>query len=201
MKDKKNISDLLKLNIDFMGFIFYPKSKRYIVPENLQAYISGISSIKKVGVFVNESEKNIIKLNQEYQLDYIQLHGSETPELCTSLKNKGLKIIKAFQVNEAFNFNICDTYTNVCDYFLFDTKSIQYGGSGLQFDWELLKNYKNNKPYFLSGGISISDAENIKKISDKRIAAIDINSKFENEYGLKKIEVIDEFINNTRINY
>ena len=200
MKNRQNISDLLKLNIDFIGFIFYPKSKRYLVNEGVSDYISEINLVKKVGVFVNESGENILKYARQYKLDYIQLHGEETPEFCRFFHNEGFKIIKAFQVNETFDFSQCNAYNDVCNYFLFDTKSTQYGGSGQQFDWSLLQNYKNNKAYFLSGGISIKDAENIKKITDERLAVIDINSKFENKNGLKNIEEISEFIDNVKIN-
>ena len=195
MKNRDNISELLKLDIDFMGFIFYPKSKRYVVNEGIADFISEINTVKKVGVFVNEKGENILKYARQYKLDYIQLHGDETPEICRFFYNEGFKIIKAFQVNENFNFNICDAYNDMCDYFLFDTKSTQYGGSGQQFDWSLLEEYQNEKPYFLSGGISINDADKIKKISDKRLAVIDINSRFENKNGLKNIEEIAEFIN------
>jgi phosphoribosylanthranilate isomerase len=194
MKTQKNIFDLLKLNPDFIGFIFYDKSKRYIVKENLQEYISNINYVKKVGVFVNETTINIEKYRQEYKLDYIQLHGNETPEFCNFFYNKNVKIIKAFHINEGFDFAVCDAYKNVCDYFLFDTKSEQYGGTGNQFNWNLLKNYKDTKPYFLSGGISLNDAKKINELSDDRIHAIDINSNFEANNGLKKINEINEFI-------
>ena len=194
MKNRQNISDLLeKIKPDFIGFIFYPKSKRYVVNEKISNFISEIQSAKKVGVFVNEKGKNILKYVREYKLDYIQLHGDETPEYCRFFYNEGFKIIKAFQVNENFDFSQCEAYQNVCDYFLFDTKSEKYGGSGKQFNWELLENYKADNPYFLSGGISTNDVESIKKIKDNRLAVIDINSKFENKNGLKNIEEIKLF--------
>lgn len=195
MKDRENITALLALNPDFIGFIFYPKSKRYIGNKNLGSFVSAIDTVSKVGVFVNESSSEITNLYNEYKLDFVQLHGNESPEFCTELQTQGIRIVKAFQVNEQFDFSVCDTYEAVCDYFLFDTKSESYGGSGKQFNWDLLKNYTNKKHYFLSGGISLADAESIAKLDDDRIAAIDINSKFENADGLKNIADINEFKN------
>ncbi len=198
MLDKQNISDLLELNINFIGFIFYPKSKRYIVKENLQDYIRNKNSVNKVGVFVNETSDNILKYSQEYNLDYIQLHGNETSEFCKTLKTKNIKIIKAFQINNNFNFSICKEYQDFCEYFLFDTQTTQFGGSGKQFNWDILQNYKLKKSYFLSGGISLNDTEKIEKLNDNRIYAIDINSRFEDENGLKKVDEINIFINRVK---
>jgi len=180
MKYVDNIRDVAKLSPDFMGFIFYSKSKRYVGEEFVMPEIN--SEVKKVGVFVNEAIENILSKVKKHKLDYVQLHGNESSEYCTSLKN--IKIIKAFGVNEDFDFDELKTYESVCEYFLFDTKSDFHGGSGLSFDKNILKKYNSVIPYFLSGGI---DSVNIGEIKP---FAIDVNSKFEIMPGFKDINKI-----------
>lgn len=194
MKHPENIYRLAALQPDFIGFIFYDKSKRF-VGENLNVRNLNIDkSIKKTGVFVNASKTDILKNIKKHDLNLIQLHGNESPEFCKSLYEKGIKISKAFQIDEDFDFKILNAYKSVCDYFLFDTKTKNYGGSGRKFDWDILQAYDNEKPFFLSGGIDLDDVSSINKINNLNIYAIDINSKFEIEPGLKDIGKIGMFM-------
>ena len=208
MRDSENLQTLIALEPDFIGFIFYDKSKRFVAefPQvNIPLYI------KKVGVFVNETIDNVLKIVKEYQLDFVQLHGNESPEYCAELLAKQassidfmesfqLGIIKAFSIDDDFDFNVTDTYSGNCDYFLFDTKGKEYGGNGVKFNWDVLKNYKGEKPYLLSGGISNKDTSQIldffKKPAAKKCIGLDVNSGFEIEPGLKNIKEINEFKQN-----
>ncbi len=191
MKYAENIHQLAALSPDFLGFIFYAKSPRYVVevltPETLEEIPK---SIEKVGVFVNDTNEKMIKLAQLYSLDYLQLHGDESASQCQELQAAGFKIIKAFQMDEAFDFNILEGYKPFCDFFLFDTKTKNYGGSGKTFNWNVLKKYDNEKPFLLSGGIGLNNVADIKKISKYNIHAIDINSGVELKPGLKNIEKV-----------
>jgi len=200
MRDAENISELIKLKPDYIGFIFYGKSKRFVAnfPD-----VKIPSEIKKVGVFVNESIDDVIKIVEENNLEAIQLHGNESPEYCNELRHSKLvsesnqiEILKAFSVNDDFDFSKTEEYQNVCDYLLFDTKGKDYGGNGVKFNWQVLENYKGNTPFLLSGGISKVDASEIKKISHKAFAGVDINSGFEIEPALKNIANIKEFKQN-----
>ncbi len=129
------------------------------------------------------------------------MHGDETPDFCAYLFKQNIKISKAFQVDEDFDFKILDVYKDVCNYFLFDTKTKHYGGSGRKFDWDILSGYDNEKPFFLSGGIDIDDVQNIKQLKGLNIFAIDINSKFEIEPGLKDVGKIGVFMEELRLNH
>jgi len=195
MKFPDNINQLSDLQIDYIGFIFYEKSKRF-VGDLLEQFSleTFLKSIKKVGVFVNSSFDTILNANLKYHFDYIQLHGNESPEFCEQLFNGGFKIIKAFQISGEFDFFTCKAYENVCDYFLFDTKTDKFGGSGQLFDWKLLENYKLDTKFFLSGGISIENMEQIHSFSHSRLHALDLNSKFELSAGLKDISKLRLFL-------
>lgn len=197
MKNPENIQALAQLPIDYMGLIFYPKSPRYI--QGLKSSLLDIlpDTISRVGVFVNEDISSLLRLIDKYELSVIQLHGSESLEYCSRIKDKysNLIIIKAFNVSELADFSKMDQYEDVCDYFLFDTKTSQHGGSGLKFDWNILNEYIGNTPFFLSGGISAEDVEAIRKISHPKLYALDLNSKFELEPGLKNIKLLEQFIN------
>ncbi len=185
MKYPENILEVSQLHPDYLGLIFYEKSSRFFdgeIPEIPK-------SIKKVGVFVNSSLDEIISKIKKYNLDVIQLHGNETPEFCQKLKNKNIEIIKVFSVDDHFDFDILEQYESVCDYFLFDTKGKLHGGNGVTFNWQILEKYKSEKPLFLSGGIGIEEIEKIKKLN-LPIYAIDVNSKFEIEPGLKDIDLL-----------
>jgi len=175
MKYSQNITEIENLFPDLMGFIFYEKSKRFFN----QPKINLNNKVKRVGVFVNENIQEIKNKIKKYKLDYVQLHGEENVNFCHSLK-PFVKIIKVFKIDYNFNFKKTEEFEEVCDYFLFDTKSQLHGGSGKKFDWDLLKNYNCKKDFFLSGGIDIGDIEEIKKIVNSYpIAGIDVNSKFE----------------------
>ena len=182
MKHTDNILEISNLLPDYLGFIFYQKSVRFFDGEIPQ--IS--NSIKKVGVFVDETTANIIETIQKHKLHFVQLHGNESPQFCRKLQNQNVEIIKVFSIDDDFDFNELNEYENVCDYFLFDTKGKLHGGNGFTFNWKLLEKYKSSKPLFLSGGIGLDEIEEIKKLK-LPIFAIDVNSKFETEPGLKNI--------------
>nr|WP_243694670.1 phosphoribosylanthranilate isomerase [Flavobacterium psychrotolerans] len=184
MKYPENIIEVGSLLPDYMGFIFWEKSSRFFdgtMPDLPQ-------SIQKVGVFVDATLEEIISKIEKYNLNLIQLHGNESVEFCQNLKKLDIKIIKVFSVNDDFNFEVLKEYEAVCDYFLFDTKGELPGGNGVTFNWKLLEKYNLAKPFFLSGGIGLEDLEKIKKIN-LPIHAIDVNSKFEMEPGLKNTKL------------
>jgi phosphoribosylanthranilate isomerase len=202
MRNPQNIQDLITLQPDFIGFIFFPKSPRYVSLYWDESIAKSLpSSVKKIGVFVNESVEQILLLAFKYQLDGIQLHGSETPEICQALKDKNLLVLKAFSVDESFDFELVKNYELHCDYFLFDTKTPQHGGSGLKFDWNKLKEYSLSKPFFLSGGIMEDDVDEIKNLNIKYLYSVDINSKFEIEPALKDIKMVERFAQKLRQQY
>ena len=195
MKYSQNITEIENLFPDLMGFIFYEKSKRFFN----QPEINLNNKVKRVGVFVNENIQEIKNKIKKYKLDYVQLHGEENVNFCHSLQ-PFVKIIKVFKIDYNFNFKKTEEFEEVCDYFLFDTKSQLHGGSGKKFDWDLLKNYNCKKDFFLSGGIDISDIEEIKKIVNSYpIAGIDINSKFELDNSEKDKEKINLLIKKLRL--
>lgn len=188
LKYFNNIKEVAEIQPDYMGFIFYKNSSRYcgdlLIADQLR--ILG-KKIKLIGVFVNEEMEVIRKLCTKNSIRIVQLHGHESPLFCKELKSSGFQIIKSFGIDEKFDFNSIISYSNYCDFFLFDTKSKLYGGSGKKFNWKLLKNYELDHPFFLSGGISLEDIETIKKHKNPKLHAIDVNSRFEIEAGLKDI--------------
>ena len=173
---------------DFIGFIFFKNSKRYVnsTPK--------VDHAKKVGVFVNASTDKVLQQIQEHALDVVQLHGNESPEECQVLKKEST-IIKAFGVNEDFDFAQTDAYSDHVDYFLFDTKTKLHGGSGKQFDWSLLKKYTGETPFILSGGITPQSLHAIRRIWHSKLAGVDLNSGFENAPSDKNINELKQFIN------
>jgi len=190
MKYKDNIEAVASLQPDYLGFIFYSKSARHFnnsIPELPE-------SIKKVGVFVDEELDIVTGKIKKYNLQAVQLHGSESPEYCAAIK--GVEVIKVFSIKNEFNFKTLLVYEANCDYFLFDTKGKLPGGNGYTFNWDILKNYPSTKPYFLSGGIGLNEIEKIKQFkkssASKYCYAIDVNSKFEIEPGLKNIEELEK---------
>ncbi len=194
MRQASNIAAVAELQPDYLGFIFYQKSPRVIsdVSAELIKYVP--SAIKTVGVFVDEDLQIVKQYVIKYNLKAVQLHGQENVDYCETLKSTGVEVIKAFGIGENFDFSKLEAYLNVVDYFLFDTQTPAHGGSGKVFDWNLLVNYKFQKPYFLSGGIDLTHVETINKINDPRLYAVDVNSKFELEPGLKDVEKLKEFI-------
>ncbi|MDQ7917463.1 phosphoribosylanthranilate isomerase [Mesonia sp. MT50] len=186
MKHPDNIKKVSALSPDYIGFIFYKKSPRYLtqIPENIP------EGIKKTGVFVNEEYDQILDKVRLFNLQAVQLHGEESVELCEKLRHQNLEVIKAFSIDDDFNFEKIHSYQKVTDYFLFDTKGKNYGGNGLAFNWSILQNYRFSHPFFLSGGIGLEHSEEIKKINDSSLplVGIDLNSKFEIAPGLKDIQ-------------
>lgn len=197
MKLAANIAAVAALRPDYLGFIFYDKSPRLIsdVSAELIKYIP--AEIKTVGVFVDEELDVVKKKINLYQLKAVQLHGSESPGYCAALKSifGEIEVIKAFGVDEDFDFNVLKEYMDAVDFFLFDTKTKAHGGSGKTFDWKILDDYKLDKSYFLSGGIDLQHAAAIKQIEDSKLYALDINSRFEVEPGVKDVEKVKAFIN------
>jgi phosphoribosylanthranilate isomerase len=194
MKSPENIRAVAALHPDFMGFIFYPKSPRYAEPLDSAALQALPKSIKKIGVFVNEDMENILTFVYKYKLDGVQLHGTELVEMCKELRKTGLIVIKAFPIAEAYNFRVTKPYEGFCDFFLFDTKTDAYGGSGVKFNWGMLNEYKGEAPFLLSGGIAADDAEAILKIKHPKLVGIDLNSKFEVKPGVKNVELLRGFL-------
>ena len=188
LKHPENIKQTAELKPNYMGFIFYPQSKRFVGEDFIIPAIP--SEIKKVGVFVNASATYIIDKIDQYKLDLIQLHGDEKPDFC-EVFNHLIPVIKAFGIDESFDFKKLEAYKECCSYFLFDTKTTEYGGSGKSFDKKILEKYDNSIPFFLSGGLGLEEVE--KLVSEKsKIYAIDVNSKFEIEPGLKDIKKLKQ---------
>lgn len=203
MRDAQNIEQIAFLCPDFVGFIFYPRSERYIrqsdlsnedldriLPKDLP------TSIKRVGVFVESPDAEIERIASQWKLDFVQLHGNESPTFCQKLKEKGFNIIKVFSVGkEGISLAHMRQYEDFVDYFLFDTQTPNYGGSGHKFDWETLKTYDLKTPFLLSGGISLQDIEKLKGHIHHNCIGFDINSKFETAPAQKNPALIEEFIN------
>ena len=199
MRESENIRNVETLDVDFLGFIFYSGSARYVgddVGESLEAIRRCAKS--KVGVFVNETLDNISDKAGLYKLDYLQLHGSESPELCGKLRQCGYSIIKAFSIVSADDFKSTGDYSNCCDYFLFDTKCSGYGGSGQRFDWSLLDEYKGSVPFLLSGGLTPDCCDDLTRLSHAKFAGIDLNSGFEISPAMKDVGKLKDFINQIR---
>lgn len=194
MREAENIREVEQLKVDMIGFIFYPKSPRCLY--ELPAYMP--VKAKRVGVFVNEDKKEIEIFADRFSLDYIQLHGNESPEYCHSLRATGLRLIKAFSIARRKDFENIGTYEESCDYFLFDTKCEQHGGSGNQFDWSMLNSYKGKKPFLLSGGINPYSPPTLKELCHPQLAGFDLNSRFETKPGLKDVERLRHFLEELR---
>lgn len=196
MREAENIRQLLTLQPDYMGFIFYEKSSRFVGEELDEELLKSFPfTTRKVGVFVNSTASHILEMYKKYKLDYVQLHGEELPDFCKNLKHKGINVIKAFSIDVDFNFGKLQNYKPYCDFFLFDTKGEQRGGNGKSFDWSLLDKYDNEKPFFLAGGIDLENVHNALKITDLKIHSLDVNSKFEITPALKNIDMLEELMN------
>lgn len=201
MKFPKNIQEVAALDPDYLGFIFYQDS-----PRNFENEIPEIpSAIKKTGVFVDATIDFIIEKVEINNFKAVQLHGNELPEFCKELRsalpNPEIDLIKVFPIKEEFDFDRLIPYEGTVDYFLFDTKGKNKGGNGFSFNWEILKEYPSQTPFFLSGGIGPEDAEKVedfrrflkKEGKENLLFAVDINSRFENEPGEKKLEELRIF--------
>ena len=189
MRNAENIRKVEAMGIDLMGFIFWPKSKRYV--SERPSYLP--TNCKRVGVFVDEDIEQVKRIADEYELDFIQLHGHESPEYIRLLDNR--KIIKAFNIAATGDFALTEAYEGVADYFLFDTKGKSVGGNGEKFDWSLLSTYDGNTPFLISGGIGPDDADLLKTFHHPRCIGIDLNSRFEITPGIKDIDDLRIFLN------
>ena len=191
MKYSDNIKAVLELNIDYMGFIFYPPSSRFFDGD-----LSGINfkNTRKVGVFVNEDIEILRQKACQYRLNYVQLHGNEPVSYLQKLKQETFKTIKVFSVNQNFDFEVCRPYLPVADMFLFDTQGKLPGGNGIQFDWKILDKYNLNKPFLLSGGIGRQHAQQVIDFKHSQCIGVDVNSGFEIKSGLKDVEKLKKFI-------
>lgn len=194
MREPDNIRDVEKLHPDMMGFICWNKSPRFV-----QAVPSYMPQCHKVCVFVNPTIDYALQTADSLKADYIQLHGSETPELCNELKQAtGLKIIKAISVSSIADIEKSAEYQGVADILLFDTRCTSIGGSGVKFDWSILESYTGTTPFLLSGGIAPDDAKSISSIKHPMFAGVDLNSRFESAPAMKDVLKLKEFITEIR---
>lgn len=201
MRDPGNIRDVARVGPDFMGFIFYRDTPRFVgddfeLPEPLPGHM------QRVGVFVNERTEVIMDKVRTFQLNFVQLHGHESPAQCFQLKESGVGVIKVFSVGDQMDFGVTRDYADAVDYFLFDTKGERYGGNARRFNWNVLNDYDQRVPFFLSGGIGSEHIDEISNLGHLNIAAIDVNSGVELKPGFKdvtKISAIRAMLNNKRI--
>jgi phosphoribosylanthranilate isomerase len=211
MRDQENITAVQKLPIDMIGFIFYPKSPRFAESnKKLEKWLHGegkktLDSPARVGVFVDAEVENVLNRVHDFELDYVQLHGNESPEYCRELSDlwsfssiRRASIIKAFGIDEKFDFAKTQFYRPYCKYFLFDTKGASFGGTGQRFNWELLNDYHGDTPFLLSGGIGPDSVDDIRLVRHPQLIGLDLNSKFEVSPGLKAVEKIAAFLNDLR---
>jgi len=201
MRETENIRQLVELGPDYIGFIFYPKSKRFVGEEIAPEAVELVPTfIQKVGVFVDEPFESLLEQFRSNKLEMVQLHGNELPEYCARMKQLGIPVIKVFSVGNNFDFTTTEPYAGNCDFFLFDTKDELPGGTGRKFNWQLLDAYSGETPFFLSGGIGPADAEMIGNLKHPKLYGVDVNSGFEIEPALKNIEALKRFIATIREN-
>jgi phosphoribosylanthranilate isomerase len=187
LKYPENIGDIAALKPDYIGFICYAPSPRFAADLDNEILTSVPQTIFKTAVCVNENPETITKLVDTYHFDAIQLHGNEDPEFCSGFRGRVI-VIKAFGVDKFFDFDQLYQYVGHVDFFLFDTKTQKHGGSGKSFDWSLLEKYKFDVPFFLSGGLSLENLDEISSISHPQFYGVDLNSRFETLPGLKDID-------------
>ncbi|MDD7061450.1 MAG: phosphoribosylanthranilate isomerase [Parabacteroides sp.] len=201
----ENIQAVAKTGIQWTGFIFYTPSPRCLLRDPAEAervrqlITADAFRPKRVGVFVNASQEEIMEVAQQYRLDYLQLHGHESPDFCYALQKRGYALIKAFSIATAEDLAHTADYAGRVDYFLFDTKCAGYGGSGQRFDWSLLQDYQGETPFLLSGGIRPEMAADLQRFHHPRWAGIDLNSGFESAPGVKQAETLRSFQNNFKL--
>lgn len=194
MREPDNIRDVEALHPDMMGFICWEKSPRYVA-----AVPSYLPKCHRVCVFVNPSFNYALQMADSFKADYLQLHGSETPDFCQELKQAtGLKIIKAISIANSADIEKSKKYQGIADIMLFDTKCATVGGSGVKFDWSVIENYDGATPFMLSGGITPGDAEAILSIAHPMFAGVDLNSGFESSPAVKDISKLKKFITSIR---
>ncbi|MCI6522104.1 MAG: phosphoribosylanthranilate isomerase [Parabacteroides sp.] len=201
----ENIQAVAKTGIQWTGFIFYTPSPRCLLRDPAEAervrqlITADAFRPKRVGVFVNASQEEIMEVAQQYRLDYLQLHGHESPDFCYALQKRGYALIKAFSIATAEDLAHTADYAGRVDYFLFDTKCAGYGGSGQRFDWSLLQDYQGETPFLLSGGVRPEMAADLQRFHHPRWAGIDLNSGFESAPGVKQAETLRSFQNNFKL--
>jgi phosphoribosylanthranilate isomerase len=201
LTDPLNAREMAEAGADFIGFIFYRGSRRYAGDNPERSLFTGMTRrVRKIGVFVNEEPYKVIETVKKYELAGVQLHGEETAGYCSFIKSSGIRVIKAFGIAPGFDFSLLSPYMQVCDYFLFDTKTAHYGGSGVKFKWEILKGYHLEKPFFLSGGIGPEDISDIRVFNHSAFYAADINSRFESSPGFKDAAKVRTFIQDIKTN-
>ncbi|HEX9930625.1 MAG TPA: phosphoribosylanthranilate isomerase [Pyrinomonadaceae bacterium] len=194
MREAENMRKVVALEPDFFGLIFYPKSPRFVSIEQAEK-LPEFQNVRRVGVFVDESLEKITEIAERANLSFVQLHGSETMRFCESLKKQNLQIVKVFKVDENFDGGQLKEFETICDYFLFDTKTSQHGGSGHAFDWQILRRFSINKPFFLGGGIGVENAaKSIEACRNLPLFALDINSRAEIAPGVKSPGIIAEIV-------
>jgi phosphoribosylanthranilate isomerase len=187
MRDANNIAQVTTLGPDYMGFIFYPLSPRYVGAE-FKMSDKDTSSIVRVGVFVNAANEEILRQSRIVGFEHVQLHGNETVQQAASLKDSGFKVIKVFSIDDDFDFGVTRQFAPVVDFFLFDTRGKLYGGNAKTFDWKVLQRYDQDVPFFLSGGISPENVSDITRLEGMNLHALDVNSGVEEAPGLKDVK-------------
>lgn len=200
LRDPENIRQVALLpEVDLIGLIFYPKSPRFVDGEATAEVLSSIPTVKVVGVFVNEAPEEVVRKVAIYHLDALQLHGSESPEYLMDIKRRlpeKTLLIKAFSISSPNDLIPVSGYEKLCDYFLFDTPTKGYGGSGITFDWDILRHYNGSTPFLLSGGISPDSLTDLQKFQHPLLAGIDLNSRFEIAPALKDTPLLIQFVQN-----
>lgn len=194
MCEGENIREVESPDIDMIGIHLLSQISTLLM-RNARLYAC---NARRVGVFVNEDKQTIEMFADRFSLDFIQLHGNESPEYCRSLQLSGLKLIKAFPIASRKDLQNVHNYSNFCKYFLFDTKCEQRGGSGNQFDWSILHIYKGRTPFILSGGINPYSAKALKEFQHPLLVGYDLNSRFEVKPGKKDAQRIHLFLNELR---
>jgi phosphoribosylanthranilate isomerase len=197
MRDADNIMQVAALRPDYMGFIFYEKSPRF-VQHDFDIGDEFPSAIKRIGVFVKETTQTIVRQAKRLNLEYIQLHGDEIVSQCEALRAEGLKVIRVFSVDDDFDFKTTKSYKTVSDFFLFDTKGKYYGGNAQTFNWDILNQYNQEVPFFLSGGINPENVKQVANLKGMNIHALDVNSGVESSPGVKDIEKIKLLIDSIK---
>lgn len=202
MRDPANARSISDLPVDYIGFVFYSGSPRYAGDNPPAALFESIRpGVRKAGVFVDTSPGDVIAVCSKADIDVVQLHGTEDPGWCKELKDCGFTVIKALNPAEFYHEKTLLSYSEVCDFFLFDSRTGSNGGSGKRFDWSLLSELDTGKPFFLSGGIGPGDVPSILQISNRNFYGIDINSRFETSPGIKSEELTAAFIQQLKSGY
>lgn len=212
MRDPDNLRELSALPVDYVGFIFYEKSKRYAeraeLSDWLQANPALFAQVARTGVFVNAEVDYLLNIVHDYQLDFVQLHGNESPGYCQELQLlwsvrtiKTPRLIKAFSVNADFDFGLTEAYASSCELFIFDTGGqAAHGGTGVKWDWQKLAAYHGETPFLLSGGIGPEDVARVQAVAHPQLLGLDLNSRFESAPGVKDIAKLRAFLTAVQAN-